>query len=38
MDPFSPKLFPDQGRQRVAMVSGNEMYQTVKLEENMAAC
>ena len=37
MDSFSTKLFPDQGRRRVAMVSGNEMYQTVKLEGNMAA-
>ena len=37
MDSFSRKLFPDLRRLKVAMVSGNEMYQTVKLEENMAA-
>ena len=34
---FFLKLFVDMGRRRVARVSGNEMYQTVKLVENMAA-
>ena len=34
---FSLKLFVDMGRRRVARVSGNEMYQTVKLVENMTA-